>query len=194
VRKELVKLSAREGIENPLFNLPRDTGKPVEWTDELIYDDPLPIGEEYGGQGLIASAQEYFQILTSILLDDGKLLKSDTVKQMFEPQLTEEQKAAQHAFNDMPFWKDTFASLPAGTELDWGLAGRLVMQDLGSGRKKGTLTWSGLPNLLWTIDREAGLVTFWASNLVPFGDLESGRWQRRWEEEMYRRAGKLGGG
>jgi len=71
--------------------------------------------------------------------------------------------------------------------LDWGLAGMLVDSDEATGRKKGTMNWSGLPNLLWTIDRAAGLATFYASNIVPFGDPPSHRMQQLFETEMYSR-------
>lgn len=37
----------------------------------------------------------------------------------------------------------------AQAETDWGLGGLLLMEDIEGGRKKGTLSWSGLPNLYW---------------------------------------------
>jgi CubicO group peptidase (beta-lactamase class C family) len=190
VKTKKVTLSYREGIDHPIFNLPADTGKPVGWIDEPIYDDPIPIGDDYGGQGTYGSAVEYLKVLNSILVDDGRLLKPETVEAMFTPQLGEGSKKALKDFYDAPWWKDTFASHAPGIRIDWGLAGLLTLDEEATGRKKGTLTWSGLPNLLWTIDRDAGLATFWASNLVPFGDVKSAVWQQAFEKEMYSRLEK----
>jgi CubicO group peptidase (beta-lactamase class C family) len=190
VKAKKATLSYREGIDYPIFNLPADTGKPVAWTEEPIYDDPVPIGDDYGGQGSYGSATEYIKILHSILLDDGKILKPETVNLMFTPNLPEGPKKAMKEFYEAPWFKDTFASHQPEIGLDWGLAGLVTLDDEATGRKKGTLTWSGLPNLLWTIDREAGLATFYASNVVPFGDHKSAVWQMAFEKEMYSRLEK----
>jgi CubicO group peptidase (beta-lactamase class C family) len=190
VKKNKVKLTYRGGIDNPQLGLPADTGKPVVWTDDLVYDDPIPIGDEFGGQGGIGSAFEYSKILTSILINDSKLLKPATVDLMFTPQLSDAPRAALGEFLGAELWKDTFASQPAGAKLDWGLAGCLTFDDKPTGRRAGTLTWSGLTNLLWTVDRDAGLATFYASNILPFGDHASHKYQQMFEKEVYSRFGK----
>lgn len=190
VKRNKVTLTYRGGIDNPQLGLAVDTGKPVVWTDDLIYDDPIPIGDEFGGQGSIGSAVEYSKILTSILLNDSKLLKPATVDLMFTPQLSGTPRAALQKFLFEPFWKDTFASQPPGTKLDYSLAGCLTLNDKDTGRRSGTLTWSGMTNLLWTVDREAGLATFYASNVLPFGDQRSHKYQQMFEKEVYSRFGK----
>jgi hypothetical protein len=58
-----------------------------------------------------------------------------------------------------------------GTKVSRGLGGLLFLEDYETGKRRGTLTWSGLPNLLWTIDREAGLCAMYPVNVVPLGDL-----------------------
>lgn len=191
VRKNLVTLTYRGGIDNPKAMLAVDTGKPVVWTHELIYDDPVPIGDDFGGHGAIGSGSEYIKILISILRNDSKLLKPATVDVMFSPQLGQGSKAALKAFNEAPYFKDTFASHEVGIGLDWGLSGMLNLDEERTGRRKGTLTWSGYPNLLWTIDRDAGLVTLYCSNVLPFGDVKSHQFQQLFETEMYSRSNKL---
>ena len=189
VRKNLVKLSVRKGIENPVFSLPARNEEKVEWTDETIYDDP--VADEYGGEGAIGSAAEYFRILQSILADDGRLLESETIEEMFEPQLSEGGVKAMDEYIALPFYQGGgFASVQNGAKVDWGLGGQLFVDDYFTGRKKRTLTWSGMTNLQWTIDREAGICAFYASNVVPFGDFPSGDMQVLFEKEMYARAAK----
>jgi CubicO group peptidase (beta-lactamase class C family) len=188
VKKNLVKLSVRQGIDDPFLMLASDTGKPVIWEDKLIYDDPLPLGDDYGGNGGIGSATEFFKILSSILLNDSKLLKPASVELMFTPQLSSGSKVALTAFFEAPYFQGTFASHPAGSNVDYGLAGLVTLDDEDTGRCKGTLTWSGAPNLLWTIDRGAGLITFYATNIMPFGDHRTYKYQQMFEREMYLRS------
>lgn len=188
VKKNLVIMSQRDGTEP--FDLPVDTGKPMKWYNETLYDDPIPTGDEFGGQGSMSSAVEYAKILSSLLINDSKLLKPSTVDLMFTPQLTDVSRSVLTESSEDPIWKDTFSSNPVGTKLDWGLAGMLTLSDVGTGRRKGALTWSGLPNLMWTLDREAGLATFYASNTLPWGDQKTHAYQQMFETEMYSRFGK----
>jgi CubicO group peptidase (beta-lactamase class C family) len=187
VPKNLVTLNFRGGIPNPAGFLSVDTGKPVEWTDFTIWDNPIPLGYDYGGHGSIGSAVDYMEILKSILKNDSKLLKPETVDLMFTPQLAPDAKKAYNDFMGQDIFKGTFTSHAPDIVLDWGLAGSTVENDEATGRKKGTLSWSGLTNLLWTIDRETGLACFYASNILPFGDFESHRIQQMFEKEMYER-------
>ena len=68
-----------------------------------------------------------------------------------------------------------------GTKVSCGLGGLLFLEDYETGKRRGTLTWSGLPNLLWTIDREAGLCAMFPGNVVPLGYFESGDIQAKFE-------------
>jgi CubicO group peptidase (beta-lactamase class C family) len=56
VQRNFVKMTKRGGIENPNFTMAVDNDRAVEWTDELLYDDPTK--DEYGGHGAIGSAVE----------------------------------------------------------------------------------------------------------------------------------------
>lgn len=103
-----------------------------------------------GGQGAYASMPEYLKVLHSILRDDGKILKPETVKTMFEPQLTRESKASLDKIRKMPeHWSAIVGRFPDEVDLDWGLGGILTMTDDAGWRNKGTMAWSGLPNLFW---------------------------------------------
>jgi CubicO group peptidase (beta-lactamase class C family) len=189
VRKNLVKMSIRRGLENPIFGFPVRSEEKVEWTNEKLYD--VPIADEYGGEGAIGSATEYFKILRSILADDGVLLRSETIDEMFTPQLSEGGVKALDDYIALPFYQGGgFASVQNGTKVSWGLGGMLFLEDYFTGRKKGTLTWSGMPNLQWTIDRDAEICALYAGNVLPFGDFASGDIQVKFEKEIYARAAK----
>jgi CubicO group peptidase (beta-lactamase class C family) len=190
VKKNLVTMAKREDGEVLGVAL-KDSGARIVWTDEKLYDDPTE--DEWGGAGGIGSAVEFIKILNSINADDGKLLKSETIDLMFTPQLNDETRRGFEAFVGFSAAYEMFTSHEPGTSLDYGIGGMLVLSHKGTGLKSGTLSWSGLPNLLWTIDRKSGLSLFYASNLVPFGDQKAHKMQQLFEKEMYTRFSKLQG-
>lgn len=97
----------------------------------------------FGGHGLSASMPAFFQILTSLLQDDGRLLKPETTKMMFEPQLNEREREGMRNVFRSKEQSGMFVGDFEGVEgLDWGIGGVLM----GEG---GTLCWSGMPNLFW---------------------------------------------
>ena len=190
VRKNLVRMTKRGNAAMRGMAAPNDDK--VQWTDERLYEDP--IADEFGGAGGIGSAKEYLKILHSISADDGKLLMSETIDEMFTPQLGEGAQKAFSGFSSFLDESEMFSAHEIGTKVDYGLGGGLILSDKSTGVRSGTLTWSGLPNLLWTIDRESGLSLLYASNIVPFGDHKSRKFQQLFEKEMYTlygRASKL---
>ncbi len=103
-----------------------------------------------GGHGLNASAPEYLKVLHSLLTDNEKLLKKESLVELFTSQLTEmSQKALMKLLED----EETNNILGAGLSIDsrksWGLGGLLCLDDVPGWRQKGTMTWTGLPNLGW---------------------------------------------
>ena len=187
VRKNLVTMTKRGDSE--MYGMAVQNEDKVAWTDEKLYDDP--IADEFGGAGGIGSAKEYLKILHSICADDGKLLMSETIDEMFTPQLNEEAQKAFSNFFGVLGETEMFSSHQKDVKVDYGLGGELILSDKDTGIRSGTLSWSGLPNLLWTIDRGSGLSLFYASNVVPFGDHKSHKFQQIFEKEMYTRASKL---
>ncbi|RFU26527.1 hypothetical protein B7463_g9821, partial [Scytalidium lignicola] len=188
VQKRLVGMSRRgpvkRGPRAPMHN----SDEKVEWTDEALFE--YPIVDEWGGVGSIGAPTDYIKILLSLLVNDGRLLSSDMVDQMFSPQLGPDPLKAYEINKLQLYSQGTFSGLPEGTKDQFGLGSRLVMSDVATGLREGALQWAGLPNLLWTIDRKAGLCMFFASNLVPFGDSKIHEYQQLFEKEMYTRFGK----
>jgi CubicO group peptidase (beta-lactamase class C family) len=112
------------------------------------------ITDPMGGQGAYASMPSYLKILSSILIDDEKLLKKEISAMMFEPQLTRQsQEALQEVFSSREKSGLYVGGFPGHVKYDWGLGGVLTMEDVNENgvgwRRKGCLTWSGLPNLFW---------------------------------------------
>lgn len=116
--------------------IPSPESGPVEPTDDM------------GGSGSYSCASDYIKVLISILKNDGKLLKPETVDIMFKPHL--EDRKYLRAILSIPEFYSGFASgVPPGQEFDHGLGGVVAMEETPGRRSKGTLTWGGLPNLFW---------------------------------------------
>lgn len=121
--------------------------------DDLLSTGKLPYSktneEHYGGGGLFSCATDYIKPLKSLLRNDGKLLKPQTVDSMFEPQLHD--TAALEASFAHPLLASIFApGYPVGIKIwNHGLGGRLLTRDVPGRHCKGTLAWGGMPNLQW---------------------------------------------
>ncbi|EXJ53307.1 beta-lactamase [Cladophialophora psammophila CBS 110553] len=141
---------------------------------DLVSADPYPNPnpkDDLGGGGLYASAQDYIKVLVSLLKNDGILLKPETVKLMFSPQLLDEGSLVETvtAQGAGPMFRGGVD----GRAWNFGLGGILNMEDVEDVCKKGTMSWGGLPNLFWWIDPSAGNCGMYASQILPPGDLES---------------------
>ncbi|KZP22362.1 beta-lactamase [Athelia psychrophila] len=154
-----------------------------------------PARDATGGAGAYASAPDYLQVLTSILRDDGTLLKSATVAEMFTQQLqttTDAIPGSQDAWMDKLRSGNISVGIdPTPADITWGIGGTLLLEDLDGRRQKGTLAWWGYPNLFWWIDRKAGVTGFYAGQVLPARDAKSMELFARFEKEIYQRAKAL---
>jgi hypothetical protein len=68
---------------------------------------------------------------------------------------------------------------------DYALGGLILTSDSPDGKKAGIMIWGGYPNLIWWIDRKAGLCGLYAGQVVPPGDAKCAALTRKWEEGVY---------
>jgi hypothetical protein len=109
---------------------------------------PSPAQDDCGGVGGYSSAPDYMKMLTSLLRDDGKLLKSSSIEEMFKPQLPDPKYLEQ--VMQVPELHGLFAgNFPMGLKVDYGLGGMLSLEPLPTGRCAGAMQWGGMPNLFW---------------------------------------------
>ena len=118
----------------------------------------------YGGHGGYATARAYVAILHSIVSNDGKLLKSESVAEVFKPQLEPGtldgyRKALQSPMGFM------FAQSGKGKDLNYGLSGVYFGEDDEAGLGKGSLAWGGGINSAWLMDPSRGICGFVAPQL-----------------------------
>lgn len=112
---------------------------------------------DFGGHGLFMAGSDYINILRSLLANDGKILKPETVDSMFEhhlsPEATASHRAALAGSGGVFFRVGT----AAGSEAGYGLGGLITLADVDGWYGERTLTWGGGLTLAWFIDRKNDL-------------------------------------
>ena len=131
---------AELGGKVPALTARLPDGNLMLYTEPFMNIDPI---DGMGGHGGYANMSDYIKVQRSILANDGKLLKPETVDMMFTPQLGPE---ALKGLKD--FMKTPTAALFIGEwkpewDMSWGLGGILLLQDGDGRRKKGTMSWGG---------------------------------------------------
>lgn len=108
--------------------------------------------DELGGAGLYSTAGDYIKVLESLLLDDGKLLLSETVDELLQPQLFECPKlqTVLAQCNDGIALK--FETEYEGTDKvrwSYSLCGLTALNGVPGKCEEGTNLWSGVANTYW---------------------------------------------
>lgn len=182
------------------------TRRAREMNGKLVPDGPLyPLNpkDEWGGGALYTSPAEYIKVLTSLLANDGKLLKPSTVEELvFQPELVPGKvgtlahgsllhvlatsRARAMFTGGLPTPDSSENDGDEEIEYQYGLLGLLNRQ---RGEARWTLSWSGLPNLFWWVNPAQGLCGMYASQILPPGDPSSLRLAASWRAEMEARFG-----
>ncbi|GAA5880756.1 hypothetical protein JCM3774_005700 [Rhodotorula dairenensis] len=136
-------------------------------------NDPMSETQHFGGAGLSGSPRSYLRLLRALLkggeLDGARILRKETVDLMFKEQFsTDDQRQAFHRMaqvNFDPSIHKTGETDPATTHgYGGGLHGRSE-----TGKSAGTLSWSGMANTYWWVDREKDVAAVVFTNVLPVG-------------------------
>lgn len=144
--------------------------------DGELIDGPNPFApepvKEAGGLGMYANVHDFTRVLADILKETPTLLKKSSIDRMFSPQLAPESSALRD-FRGSSSYQCALDDSMEGVVANYGLGGLLMEQDVRREnyfRPAGTLSWSGIPNLSWGINRDRGLATFFATQVLPWAD------------------------
>ena len=110
--------------------------------------------DAFGGMALYATPADFFAVVRSLLLDDGRLLSSASLQEFFKPQLSDAARENMAEFLSNKSYSDLGmgAFFPYGSGRDHALAGMLLLEDLPEEecpRRPGTVAWIGQPNFYW---------------------------------------------
>ena len=105
--------------------------------------------DDMGGGGAFASPADFMKIMRSLLANDEKLLKRETVDSMFEPQLNDDSQKALMEKLQVPAVNNIYGALPTAARKNWAFAGLVNCEDIDERRRAGAVGWIGLPNMNW---------------------------------------------
>lgn len=103
------------------------------------YNDPfINTGSKdaLGGHRAYAKLKDFLKVQGSILANDGKLLKPETVEMMFTPQLSPGVNQSLNDFRYTPMAAMIVGENNSEIEIDWGIGSILFLHD-DHGRRKG---------------------------------------------------------
>ncbi|KAK5051380.1 hypothetical protein LTR84_003032 [Exophiala bonariae] len=141
---------------------------------------------DYGGGGAYTCAVDYVKVLMSLLLNDGKLLTSETVEMFFTPQLDDSTAVALcRELSTGPIAVGATNGLPRDRLFNHGLGGAMCMESIPEHCARGMMFWSGLPNSFWFIDREAGVCGMYLSHMFPPGDQPTQKLNAKFQQFAY---------
>jgi CubicO group peptidase (beta-lactamase class C family) len=169
----------QEHIFNPLgmtssTYMPRDSAD--IWSRRLRMverqgDELVPADD--ASQGLVCSMSDMGAILSNLTSPSPTLLKQEHIDLLFTGQLAPSSAALEDLRNNHENYAFC-AGMPGDAgppSVNWTAAGLVAENELPLSRMpRGTVTWEGMPNVLWAMNREKGLGMFFATQLLPIGD------------------------
>ncbi|KAJ5101206.1 Beta-lactamase-like protein [Penicillium angulare] len=112
---------------------------------------------DFGGHGLFLPGIDFVKVLHSLLANDGKLLKAETVDIMFENHLSPRAIQSHQGALSGPAGAFLRVGTEPGANVGYGLGGLLTLEESDGRYGNRTLTWGGGLTLTWFIDRQNGL-------------------------------------
>jgi CubicO group peptidase (beta-lactamase class C family) len=185
------EMTERLGGMHPMFGTAADPSGKLGWGTNIWWRQGMT--DDSGGAGGYCSAVDYQKILHSITAGDGKLLGPEMLEELFRPQLSDSARAQFALGRTIKQINDIQTSgVPIATQMDHALGGAILLEDLEGRRRKGTLSWGGLPNMYWWADRASGISGMYGSNLIPTADPRSIEMFKVFEADVYEKAKSQG--
>ena len=124
------------------------SGKAIDAPD---FDVNGGVTDCLGGGGKFASAEAYMTLLQAVLREDPNLLKPQSFRELFKPQLNEECSAALHnlLLLDPQMNEYLGMNLPTSGRKNWSFGGLVSLGEYPDWMRKDTVLWGGVPNIIW---------------------------------------------
>ncbi|WAO92270.1 Beta-lactamase domain-containing protein [Fusarium falciforme] len=133
---------------------------------------PLDAQDDSGGMGLITSTSDFIAILQDLLKEKPVLLKPDSVAAMFTTQFETGTRQYEGLVGQESLHKQLTGDDTGHPEVAFGLGGLVVQGNVPNLPSK-TLTWNGMPNIGWFVNRDRDLGAVYVSQVLPTGDAKS---------------------
>jgi methyl acetate hydrolase len=139
-----------------------------------------------GGGGLYSTIADYLRFMRALLnggtLDGVKILESETVDSMFENQIGAIE--VRPGTTQMPALSNDF-DMGFGAPARWGLGFLLHEEGSAAGRAAGSVSWAGIFNSYFWIDRQNDLCAVVAAQVLPFYDEQAVALLQAYEAAIY---------
>ncbi|GAC66677.1 serine hydrolase domain-containing protein [Gordonia soli] len=141
-----------------------------------------------GGHGMYSTVGDYLTLLR-MWLRDGR---SDHGEQILRPETVAAAASDQlgslsvHPLPGLNPKVSNDVDLLPDVEKTWGLGFLVNTEPTPTGRAAGSISWAGLANLYFWIDRASGIAGFWATQVLPFADPSALRHFTDFESAVYR--------
>ncbi|WP_424309509.1 serine hydrolase domain-containing protein [Gordonia sp. (in: high G+C Gram-positive bacteria)] len=145
---------------------------------------------QMGGQGLYSTVPDYLRFLRMWLRDGvgegGSVLAPETIAWAVRSGLSPQQGVTALRSVDPVVSAD--CEFFPGQRKSWAYSFMVNDEPAPTGRSAGSLSWAGLANVYFWIDRTADLAGIWATQLLPFADPVALRAYLDFETAAYRSA------
>jgi methyl acetate hydrolase len=125
---------------------------------------------DMGGQGLYSTVPDLLALLQVWLGDGsaphGRVLRPETIAWASQGDPDVVVTPLPSAIPSLTREADFFP----GTRKSWAYSFLVNEDDVPGGRRAGSLTWAGLANVFYWVDRASGRAAVWATQLLPFFD------------------------
>ncbi|KAM5364073.1 hypothetical protein ACJZ2D_011690 [Fusarium nematophilum] len=156
-------------------------GAGIDWAGELP-------SKETAGHGVWGTPNDYIKLLGALLDGGGPILSQKSVDELFAYQTPDTDALTTMVHG---IYKPALGpSIPRDEKVHHSLAGLINLSDFPERRPAGTLQWSGMPNLIWWIDRKTGIAATTFLQVLPAGDRIAGEFNINFERAVYKAFGK----
>jgi CubicO group peptidase (beta-lactamase class C family) len=162
-----------------------DTGKErLEECDTWAFDNPE---DQDGGSGLSSTAKDFVAVLADLVSSNPVLLKEETIKEMFSPQIPANGPGVEMLLKLKVAW-DAVAGPISPEYVNHGLGGLLCTGPVPEIKQPAnTLAWGGATNVIWWANREHGVAGFFATQQAPFGNETVNGLVNAWKRDFWTR-------
>lgn len=102
----------------------------------------------FGGYGIYSDMSDYLSLLQSLLANDGRLLTTSSLEELFKPQLTQQQATSMKEVLSSPLGAlFTGETLAVEYEHGWPLGGLIFLEGYRDNRRRDeSMSWGGSAN------------------------------------------------
>jgi CubicO group peptidase (beta-lactamase class C family) len=126
--------------------------------------------DEFGGYGLALTAQDFLPVLADLISDSPKLLKPETIDEMFTPQLPPNSPLTNGMNEESSIWRGMAGPL-SEDGINHGLGSAIAVKAVPElGQPANLLFWGGAANAAWFASREKGVAGLLVLQVLPLGD------------------------